>query len=201
MRPSAKIVAAFFTFAAATAAPAVPQDYFSNPDYIAYRGTGSTVGTAERNALAALSRYFQMSISVETTERTTVAGTNAKSESALSEETFVRSQTELFAVHYTEPTYSKEQNAYEVTAFIDRKEAWGMYEPKLSRDAQAFNRFYEDAVRQSETLSKAMWLSRAAQSASKPNSTKRSTLRPRFIQTAARCTRKRETALRKSGRS
>ena len=142
---------------------AFAEDLLNNPSYIAQTGYGATKESAESAALSAISKFFQMSIEVKAEERTTV--TNAGANSTMTEDVFVNSQTELFAVHYTKPKFDKKQKQYEVTAYIDREEAWRIYEPKIADSAQSFEQFYENAISQSDNLSKIIGLSRAAKEA------------------------------------
>ena len=99
---------------------AFAEDFLNNSSYIAQTGYGVTKESAENAALAAISKFFQMNIEVKAEEQTTV--TNAGANSTMTEEVFVNSQTELFAVHYTKPRFDKKQKQYEVTAYIDRAE-------------------------------------------------------------------------------
>ena len=119
--------------------------YLDNPAaYIAYRGYGASREAAESSARAQISRYFSMHIHVTTTaERVLVS--DGTSSAKITEETFVESQTELFAVHYTAPVFSKERGTYELVAYIDRAEAWGMYEPKLRQRADEYSAWLEQA--------------------------------------------------------
>lgn len=132
--------------------PIIAVDYLNNPAYIAQRGFGESEQIAKQNALAEISKFFQMSISVEANEKTKV--TDAGSRSELSENIFVNSQTELFAVHYTKAKYNKKQKLYELTAYIDREEAWQIYKPKLESDVQSFENFYSDSENQTEIILK-----------------------------------------------
>ena len=50
--------------------PLLAEDILNNPAYIAQLGYGSTKDSAESNALAALSKFFQMNISVQAKEQT-----------------------------------------------------------------------------------------------------------------------------------
>jgi len=142
---------------------AFAEDFLINPSYIAQTGYGATKESAESAALAAISKFFQMSIEVKAQEQTTV--TNAGTNSTMSEEVFVNSQTELFAVHYTKPKFDKKQKQYEVTAYIDREKAWRIYEPKIEDSVQSFEQFYSNAISQSDNLSKIIGLSRASKEA------------------------------------
>ena len=142
---------------------AFAEDFLNNSSYIAQTGYGATKESAENAALAAISKFFQMNIEVKAEERTTV--TNVGANSTMTEEVFVNSQTELFAVHYTKPRFDKKQKQYEVTAYIDREEAWRIYEPKIEDSVQSFEQFYSNAISQSDNLSKIIGLSRASKEA------------------------------------
>ena len=133
----------------------------NNPAYIAQLGYGSSKDSAVNNALAALSKFFQMNISVQAKEQTISNESNF--ETTFSEEIFVQSSTELFAVHYTKPKYDKKQKQYEVIAYIDREEAWQIYEPKINDCTSQFEQFYSDAISQNDAFLKIFGLSKAYQ--------------------------------------
>lgn len=113
-------------------------DLLNNSDYIAYKGRGETVKEAENNALEQISKYFSMKIHTEGSEYTIVSGNN-KSQTELQNNIFVESQTELFAVHYTEPVLNKKQKIYEVIAYINREEAWKIYEARIKTIIEKFD--------------------------------------------------------------
>lgn len=133
--------------------------YLGSPDFIAQRGFGKSEAEAQQNALASLSRFFQMSISVVSAERTTVTDTDSRS--TISEEVFLNSQTELFAVHFTKARFDRKQKVYETTAFIDREEAWKIYRPKIESDIKTFENFWSNAESQKELLLKTTGFSKA----------------------------------------
>jgi len=135
------------------------EDYLCSPDFIAQRGFGKSEAEAQQNALTALSRFFQMSISVNSAERTTVTDTDSRS--TISEEVFVNSKTELFAVHFTKARFDRKQKVYEATAFIDREEAWNIYRPKIESDIKTFEDFWTNAENQKEILLKTAEFSKA----------------------------------------
>lgn len=151
------ILAALFLFGALVSA----EDYLSNPAYIAQSGFGETEAAARQNALGGLSKFFQMTVSVQTTEKTRVDGSG--SQSVLFDEVSVGSQTELFAVHYTKAKYSKKQKLYEVTAFIDRNEAWEVFRPKVEAKTNGFETFYSNAAFQTDSLLKIIEFTKAQQ--------------------------------------
>ena len=158
-----KKFAVIFIFLFSLCFPLLAEDILNNPAYIAQLGYGSTKDSAESNALAALSKFFQMNISVQAKEQTILNDSNF--ETTLSEEVFVQSNTELFAVHYTKPKYAKKQKQYEVIAYIDRKEAWIIYEPKINDCTSQFEQFYFDAISQNDAILKIAGLSKAYQNA------------------------------------
>ena len=135
------------------------EDVLNNPAYISQTGYGGTKESAQNNALSALSKFFQMKISVSEVEHTQM--TNDEVDSSITEEVFVQSQTELFAVHYTKPKYDKKQKIYEVTAYIDREEAWQIYEPKIQDCVSSFESFYFNANSKTDSFLKMAGLSKA----------------------------------------
>lgn len=153
------LLAAVFLFGTLLSA----EDYLSNPAYIAQNGFGETEAAARQNALGGLSKFFQMTISVQTTGKTimenSVSGTTAKK--TLSNDVFVHSQTELFAVHYTKARYNKNQKLYEVTAFIDRNEAWNVFRPKVEAKVNGFETFYSNAEFQGDSFLKIIEFTKA----------------------------------------
>ena len=135
------------------------EDVLNNPAYISQTGYGETKESAQNSALSALSKIFQMKISVSEAEHTTL--TNDEVETSISEEVFVQSQTDLFAVRYTKPKYDKKQKYYEVTAYIDREEAWQIYEPKIQDCVSSFESFYSSANSKTNSFLKMAGLSKA----------------------------------------
>ena len=148
-----------FVFLVSLLFPFYSEELLNNPAYIAQTGYGETKEIAENNALSAISKFFQTSISVSTKEQTVI--TESKSESKISEEVFVKSQTELFAVRYTKAKFDRKQKLYEVTAYINRDEAWRIYEPKLKELSDSFESLYITAISQDDPLLKISWLSKA----------------------------------------
>ncbi len=146
-------------------APFFAEDYLGSPDFIAQRGFGKSEAEARQNALAALSRFFQVSISVNSAERTTVIDTDSRT--SISEEVFVNSKAELFAVHFTKARFDRKQKIYETTAFIDREEAWKICRPRIESDLKTFEDFWSNAEKQKETLLKITEFSKAGKFAEK----------------------------------
>jgi hypothetical protein len=98
--------------------------------YIAVRGTSGSRETVGQAALNALSLYFQSQVS----SRTDLAESYREEDGAVSQsvqleqQTVVQTETELFAVRYTDP-WRNAGGLWEMTAYIDRNEAWALFEP------------------------------------------------------------------------
>ena len=144
-----------------------PENYLNNPNFIAQGGFGKSEVEAQQNALSSLSNFFQMTISVNSMEKTTVA--DAGSYSTIFEEVFVQSKTELFAVHFTKAKFDRKQKIYETIAFIDREEAWKVYKPKLENNINSFEDFYSNAQNQKEVLLQVTGLQKAEKFAKENN--------------------------------
>jgi hypothetical protein len=104
--------------------------------YIAQRGEGTTRREAELAAMNSISFYFESEIDAEEslrrswTERNGVTDAESRTET----NTVVRSQTRLVAVRYAEdPWVNPATKAWETVAFIDREEAWTVYEPEAAK--------------------------------------------------------------------
>jgi hypothetical protein len=138
---------------------------YPNEKYIAQRGYGDSRQSAELAGLAAISQYFSAHINTGMRELITV--TDEGSASSLNSETFVQSQTKLFAVRYAAPWYNKSANQWETVAYIDRDEAWKIFEPELRQKADAFNAMYQEAGLQDEAFTKILLYTKALNLASR----------------------------------
>jgi hypothetical protein len=138
---------------------------YPNEQYIAQRGYGYDQQSAQLSALGAISRYF--SAHIETEIRETITVTDKISTSILRDESFIKSQANLFAVNYTEPWYSKDVDQWQVVAYINRSEAWSLYEQELRIKTNMFNAMYKEAEFTDESFKKVLFYSNADTLASK----------------------------------
>jgi hypothetical protein len=132
---------------------------YPNEQYVAQRGYGFDHQSAQVSALEGISRYFSTHIESEMRELITVTDTG--SSSILKDETFIQSQTNLFAVNYTKTWYNKSSGQWEIVAYINRNEAWELYEPELKRKNDAFRAMYDEAERKNEPFQKILFYSNA----------------------------------------
>ncbi|MDR1230258.1 MAG: hypothetical protein LBK61_02530 [Spirochaetaceae bacterium] len=133
--------------------------------FIAQRGEGATRREAELAALNSISFYFESEIDAEEsmrrswTERNGVAGTESRTETS----TLVRSQTRLVAVRYAEdPWVNPATKAWETVAFIDREEAWTVYEPEAAKARDALLALSDASEVENEAFLRALRFGAAA---------------------------------------
>jgi hypothetical protein len=141
---------------------------YPSDKYITGHGYGKTKQDAEMNGLSAISRYFEQNISVNTASRTTVASTG-QSNNTINDELFIKSQTELFAVQYSQPYFNEPSKEWETVAYIARNEAWKIFEPRLKEKTDILDSLYSDAESEPDFFRKAMLFSRAHKYAGENN--------------------------------
>ena len=117
------------------------QSVFPWERYITGRGDGSTRQDAEARALAEIALYFVRETTVERTQRAawTERDGLVSAEAITEENILVESHTQLVAVRFAEdPWFNRATRAWETVGFIQREEAWSVYEPTARRQADAF---------------------------------------------------------------
>jgi hypothetical protein len=164
------LLLAFFAlslFSCATAAPipdwaesptAITRVY-PNDAYIAQRGRGQTREAAEAAAAAEIARYFTSQINANQGFRTTTSSQNGVVSETLETETsaFVTSEINLAGLRYTQDAfYNKAERQWETVAYLDRAEAWTLYEPRFKRQADSFRALYDAAETENDLFKKAL---------------------------------------------
>ena len=117
---------------------------FPNERYLSQKGSGKSVAEAEASAARALVRYFQMNIAVQAREEAVLQG-NSPTDITNIEVTVTEASVELFSFQYTKAWYNSGDRLYETVAYIDRAEAWKVYEPEVRREESAFLDMYKAA--------------------------------------------------------
>jgi hypothetical protein len=136
-------------FTACASAPNVPapawvaniQSVYPRDIYITGRGSGSARQDAEANALAEIALYFVRETSVERSRRASWSERDGitTAESRTEENILVESQTRLVAIRYVDdPWLNPATKSWETAAYIERDEAWAIYEPVAKRLADTF---------------------------------------------------------------
>ena len=133
------------------------EEAFPSSKYIARIGKGKNVEEARVYASSELTRHFSHSVKTTTEAKKTFVSANGKAtekERILEQNIFVDSSMSLFAVHYTDSFYEKNSNSYIVCAYIDRKEAWNIFESKVKQAQKEFYSHYEEIKKENSLLRK-----------------------------------------------
>jgi hypothetical protein len=129
--------------------------------YLAAQGRGKNAAAARTDAARAIARYLSTRIQDQMRE-TAVQSGDAPTQSTITQETFIESQVELFALNYTEAWYNRDEKTWEAAAFIGRDEAWRIYEPAADTQAGSFLNLVRAAGGDSDPLSAALRYGNAA---------------------------------------
>ena len=127
---------------------------FPRDSYIAAVGYGASAEEAAAAADAELGRYFSQSVetSVQAEQVAVSVSGMTTDERSIRRQTVITSSVELFAVRHTEPWRGQKSAQYTVCAYIDRAEAWQVFEPKLQAAFQRFTALHEEARRQEDAF-------------------------------------------------
>jgi hypothetical protein len=130
------------------------EDVYPARAYIAQQGRGEDRAAAENDALGQISRFFAAEIESQNTriQRSREQNDAQTSTTERISEIYVRSQTELFSVRYSEPWYNAAEKQWHIVAYIERDEAWTVYEPRARREADKFLQLYHAARQAPETF-------------------------------------------------
>jgi hypothetical protein len=121
---------------------------YPNAQYIAQRGRGQDLASAQNDGVAQISRWITSQIETSQSSQLSITERNGAIDESrqTAEATFVSSQTSLFAVRYApDPWYNAPEKQWETVAYIDRDEAWTIYEPQVRQRADAFTKLYKAA--------------------------------------------------------
>jgi hypothetical protein len=141
------------------ATPSAIREVYPDSDFIAREGSGATLEAAKANAAAEIARFFTSEISALSGGRASMIQQNGEITEILEiiNDAVVRSQIDLFGIRYTEDAfYNKAEKDWQTLAYIDRNEAWTVYEPRFKRQADAFEAFYAAAEQESGQFRKAL---------------------------------------------
>jgi hypothetical protein len=137
------------------AAPAAVRRVFPDSEYLAQRGRGPAREAAETNAAGELARFISSQITANRGYRITTSG-NTESINT-QDEAWVQSQMRLFGVRYAEDAYyDKAAREWHTVAWIERDEAWKIYEPGFKRQADALDALFTAAENERDPFKKAL---------------------------------------------
>jgi hypothetical protein len=140
-----------------SASPAAIREVYPDGEYIAQQGRGKSRHTAEASAAAAISRFMTSQIQATTGYTMTSNETNGKSAENIQtiNEAYIKTQIDIFGIRYADDAfYNSATKEWQTVAYIDRAEAWQVYEPRFMRQADSFINLFNAAENESDTFKK-----------------------------------------------
>lgn len=115
-------------------------DVFPSEKYIRAVGEGSSETLAKKVAVAELSTYFDQKVTSEIFSKSFKSQKESvySSNSSIDQNITVSTNSELFAVQYTDVYYNKKEKKYSVCAYINKAEAFDIISQKLFSYEQIF---------------------------------------------------------------
>jgi hypothetical protein len=135
------------------ASPAAIREVFPDSEYIAQRGRGKTREAAEANAAAEIARFLTSQINTTSGYTMTSSEVNGNVSETLEtiNEAYIQTQINLFGIRYVDDAfYDTAQKEWHSAAYIDRAEAWRIYEPQFKRQADSFQNLFDAAENEKE---------------------------------------------------
>ncbi len=144
-----------------------PEKEFPTKDYVRAVGEGASVKAAKSAALAEISLYFDTKV-----ETLTQAAKKFSAVLKDGKEEFSKSQTvaqianisssaEFFCVNFTDPFYIAKTDKYATLAYINKKEAAGLYKSRIEALEQSVGVLLSSAQNESEPFLRAASLQKA----------------------------------------
>lgn len=152
--------------------PAAIRAAFPDEDYMAQRGRGKTRAAAEANAATEIARFLTREINATAGYRMASSESGGVSSETVEtiNEAYVKTQIDLFGIRYAEGAfYDKTQREWHAAAYIEREEAWRIYEPRFRQQADAFQSLFDVAETEADAFKKALRYGAALRYAESPN--------------------------------
>jgi hypothetical protein len=139
------------------------EEAYPSSRYITGRGYGADRKNAEVSALNALSSFFITEVQSRVKASRSYSERDGKVEmnQEFDESIFVKNQTQLFAVRYADAWRNPVTKEYEILGYINREEAWNIYEPRVRQKADTLRGVCKEAETNTEPLKKIILYSSA----------------------------------------
>ena len=137
---------------------------FPPDEYIAKIGYGTQMDIAQSLAAGELAGFFQKTIKSHkvASQKLTSNSTGTTTDDRVLEKTVdVTSNVNLVGSTYTTPFYDKVNKRYVCCGYINRREAWEIYEPVLSKSKSEFDKSFALAKNEVDPLTKIKLLAEA----------------------------------------
>ena len=138
---------------------------YPNESYIARIGFASSADAAGALAEGELAAYFSHTVQTSSTATENMVSKDGKTSiesRSIARTVKVDALRDLFAVHRTEAWADKKQKRTVVCAYIDRAEAWTLYEGHVISAQKRFHSAYDAAIRESDPLKRIVLLKQCA---------------------------------------
>ena len=133
------------------------ESVYPSASYIARVGRGDSVQNASAFADAELTRHFEHSVtSLTSASQTMTSGQDGTTttERTLNRKVLVDSSMQLFAVHHTDSWYDAKKKRYVVCSYIDRQEAFTVFESRIQQAKELFDSYYKNASSETNPILK-----------------------------------------------
>ncbi|MDR2782790.1 MAG: hypothetical protein LBB48_02920 [Treponema sp.] len=165
--------AAFFLLISCATAPAPGwaassaafESAYPEDKYIAVIGRGMTRELAEAAGAAEIARYFSSHITANTSSREAFSQRDGVTSESLDFESsvYIDSELTVFGVRYARDAfYNGAEKRWQTVAYLDRAEAWAVFEPRFREQADAFRALYRAAETETDPFRKALRWNAAA---------------------------------------
>lgn len=152
--------------------PAAIRAVFPDENYIAQQGRGKTRAAAEANAATEIARFLTREINATAGYRmasSEAGGVSSETVDTINE-AYVKTQIDLFGIRYADGAYyDKAQREWRAAAYIERGEAWRIYEPRFRQQADAFQSLFDAAENETDAFKKALRYGAALRYAGSPD--------------------------------
>jgi hypothetical protein len=126
--------------------------------YIAATGEGKTRVEAETAATAGVSMFFKTKTEIrneairEFNESVINNTTDFSQKTYISENAVIRSEEEFLGIRFASPWLDPQRQTWAALAYINRREAAGIYESKINTNFAIINALMDDAAKETEAL-------------------------------------------------
>ncbi|MDR0908861.1 MAG: LPP20 family lipoprotein [Spirochaetaceae bacterium] len=147
-----------------------PTSVYPQNRYISTRGSGETRVEAELAARVAMIEYFgfQARTQTEAIQLLTQDNEHSSSQQSIVTQALIESQVKLFATHYAD-SWQRPGGQWEALAYINRTEAWTIFEPQLKQEVNSFRSLYRAAENEPDNFKKYFMLGAATLSENTEN--------------------------------
>jgi hypothetical protein len=139
------------------------QSVYPSDKFLTGRGTAKSIDEAQSAALQDIARVFGVEVSSTIGMSQSFSDQDGKvtENSELVIQSLNRTYAQLFDLRYADSWQNSQTKEYEALAYINREEAWGIYEPRLNQSLDVFKSLWNAALRERDQKKKYYLYTRA----------------------------------------